>query len=187
MAEISEIILRCNWYRILSELYPKAFLSHRSALERMPTKGGHIYITHRHTDSTALPGITIHFLKSHAPITDDELFFGNLKVSGLARPYFENLQTSRGSGEELKTLSHEQLQEKKAPFLRVKGDDALNQIRDRAKQIAPEVGMEKEWTALNLLFTDMLGIGLTKKLVSPIPNPNPASSENNGIIKLAEC
>lgn len=39
MAEASEIIVRRNWYRILSELYPEAFLSHRSALERMPTKG----------------------------------------------------------------------------------------------------------------------------------------------------
>jgi hypothetical protein len=168
MAEASEIIVRRNWYRILSELYPKAFLSHRSSLERMPTKGGHIYLTHSYTDITELPGITIHFLKGHVPIANDELFFGNLKASGLARAYLENLQSSRGSGEELKTLSREQLEEKIESFLRVKGEDALNQIRDRAKQIAPELGMEKEWAALNQLVTDMLGTGLSKNLVSPI-------------------
>jgi hypothetical protein len=168
MAEASEIIVRRNWYRILSELYPKAFLSHRSALERMPTKGGHIYLTHSYTDITELPGITIHFLKGHAPIADDELFFGNLKASGLARAYLENLQSSRGSGEELKKLSREQLEEKIESILRVKGEDALNQIRDRAKQIAPELRMEKEWAALNQLITDMLGTGLSKNLVSPI-------------------
>lgn len=168
MAETSEIIVRRNWYRILSELYPEAFLSHRSALERMPTKCGHIYLTHSYTDITELPGITIHFLKGHAPITDDELFFGNLKASGLARAYIENLQSSRGSGEESKTLSRERLEEKIESFLRVKGDDALNLVRGRAKQIAPELGMKKEWTALNQLITDMLGTGLSKNLISSI-------------------
>ncbi len=167
MAEASEIIVRRNWYRILSELYPDAFLSHRSALERMPTKEGNIYLTYTYTDITELPGITIHFLKGHAPITDDKLFFGNLKASGLARAYLENLQSSRGTGE-VKTLSREQLEEKIESFLRVKGGDALNQIRDMAKQIAPELKMEKEWTVLNQLITDMLGTGVSKNLKSPI-------------------
>ena len=31
LSESAEIIVRRNWYRILSELYPSAFLSHRSA------------------------------------------------------------------------------------------------------------------------------------------------------------
>ena len=168
MTEPSEIIVRRNWYRLLSELYPEAFLSHRSALERMPTKGGHIYLTHSYTDITELPGITIHFLKGYAPIADDELFFGNLKASGLARAYMENLQSSRGSGEKLKTLSREQLEEKIESYLNVKGENALNQVRDRAKEIAPELGMEREFSALNQLVTDLLGTGLSKNLVSPI-------------------
>jgi hypothetical protein len=168
MAEASEIIVRRNWYRILSELYPEAFLSHRSALERMPTKEGHIYLTHSYTNTTELPGITIHFLKGHAPLTDDELFFGNLRASGLARAYLENLQSSRKKGEASKTLSREQLEEKIESFIRVKGEDALNRIRDRAKQIAPELGMEKEWIAFNQLVTEFLGTGLSKNLVSPI-------------------
>lgn len=166
MTETAEVIVRRNWYRLLSELYPEAFLSHRSALERMPTKGGHIYLTHSYTDIIELPGITIHFLKGHAPIADDELFFGNLKVSGLARAYMENLQSSRGNGEESKTLSRGQLEEKIESFLRVKGEEALNQIRDKAKQIAPDLGMEKELIAFNQLVTDLLGTGLSNNLVS---------------------
>lgn len=168
MEDVSETIVRRNWYRILSDLYPTAFLSHRSALERIPTKGGHIYLTHSYTDITEIPGITIHFLKGHAPITGDELFFGNLKASGLARAYMENLQSSRGNGEKSKTLTREQLEEKIESFLRVKGDDALNQVRDKARQIAPELEMEKELIALNQLITDLLGTGLSKNLVSPI-------------------
>ncbi len=169
MTEAPEKIVRRNWYRILSELYPEAFLSHRSALERLPTEGGHIYLTHSYTKNTALPGLTLHFLTGHEALAqDDALFFGNLRTSGLSRAYLENLQNSRASGEESKTLSREQLEEKMESFLRVKGEDALNQVRDRAREIAPVLGMEKEWMALNQLVTDMLGTGLSKNLKSTV-------------------
>lgn len=169
MTETPEKIVRRNWYRILSELYPEAFLSHRSALERVPTEGGHIYLTHSYTKNTVLPGLTLHFLQGHEALApDDTLFFGNLRTSGLARAYLENLQSSRASGEESKTLGREQLEEKMESFLRVKGENALNQLRDRAREIAPILGMEKEWTALNQLVTDMLGTGLSKNLKSTV-------------------
>jgi hypothetical protein len=96
------------------------------------------------------------------------LFFGNLKVSGLARSWLENLQRTKGSGEEAKTLSREQLEEKVEAFLRVKGEDAVNQARDRARVIASILGMEKEFAELNQLITDLLGTGISKNLVSPI-------------------
>lgn len=169
MSETPEKIVRRNWYRILSELYPEAFLSHRSALERVPTEGGHIYLTHSYTKNTVLPGLTLHFLNGHGALEpDDALFFGNLRTSGLPRAYLENLQSSRASGEKSKTLSREQLEEKMESFLRVKGEDALNQVRDRARVIAPILGMEKEWVALNQLITDMLGTGLSRNLKSNV-------------------
>jgi len=167
LQEAPEKIVRRNWYRILSDMYPDAFLSHRSALERMPTPYGHIYLTHTYTDTIQLPGLTLHFLKGPAPIIPgDELFFGNLRASGLARAYLENLQTSRGFGEESKTLSREELEEKMESFLRVKGEDAFNQIRDTAKKIAPVLGMDREFVLLNALVSDLLGTGYSKNLVS---------------------
>jgi hypothetical protein len=169
LEEAPEKVVRRNWYRILSELYPDAFLSHRSALERMPTAGGHIYLTHSYTDNITLPGLTIHFLKGPGPIEpEDALFFGKLRASGLARAFLENLQSSRGFGEESKTLSREQLEEKIEAFLRTKGEDALNAVRDQARKIAPLLKMEKEFEALNQLITDLLGTGLSKNLVSAV-------------------
>lgn len=167
MEEPPEKIVRRNWYRILSDLYPEAFLSHRSALERMPTPSGHIYLTHTYTDIIKLPGLTLHFLKGPAPILPgDEVFFGTLRASGLARAWLENLQPSRGSGEESKTLTRAALEEKIESFLRVKGEDALNKVRDTARHIAPLLGMDKELTALNSLLSALLGTGFSKNLVS---------------------
>jgi hypothetical protein len=168
LEEAPEKIIRRNWYRIVSELFPEAFLSHRSALERMPTPEGHLYLTRSYKNIVELPGLTLHFSKGPAPLEDDLLFFGNLKVSSLARAWLENLQRTRGSGEEAKALSREQLEEKIEAFLRVKGEDAVNQVRDRARAIVPLLAMGKEFTELNQLITDLLGTGLSKNLVSPI-------------------
>jgi fido (protein-threonine AMPylation protein) len=168
LEEPPERVIRRNWYRILSDMYPGAFLSHRSALERMPTPGGHIYLTYTYTDIISLPGLTIHFFKGPEPTEGDDLFFGNLKASGLPRAYLENLQSSRGSGEESKALSRQQLEERLENYLRVKGETALNEVRDRAKAIAPALGMEKEAELLNQLTTGLLGTGFTKNLVSPV-------------------
>jgi hypothetical protein len=168
MEENPETIIRRNWYRILSELYPEAFLSHRSALERIPTAGGHIYLTYTYTDNIILPGLSIHFLKGPEPLEDDTLFFGNTRASGYARAYLENLQSSRTTAETSKTLDRGGLEERIESFLRANGEAALNTIRDRASEIAPGLGMEKEFTTLNQLITDILGTGLSKNLGSPV-------------------
>ena len=168
LEEPPEKIVRRNWYRLISDLFPDALLSHRSALQRTPTPEGHLYLTRSYKNTVGLPGLTLHFLRGPAPLEDDALFFGNLKVSGLARSWLENLQRTKGSGEEAKTLSREQLEEKVEAFLRVKGEDAVNQVRDRARVIAPILGMEKEFAELNQLITDLLGTGISKNLVSPI-------------------
>ena len=169
LEEAPEKIVGRNWYRIVSELYPEAMLSHRSALERRPTPGGHLYLTYTYTDNIELPGLHLHFLKGPtAQEPGDAPFFGNLKASGLARAYLENLQTKRGKGEGAKTLTRAELEEKIEAFLRVKGEEALNQVRDEAGAIAPELGMEKEWTVLNQLITDLLGTGMSKNLASPV-------------------
>ncbi|MBA4140435.1 MAG: Fic family protein [Segetibacter sp.] len=169
MREEPEKIVKRNWYNILSELFPEAFLSHRSALERMPTLNGHIYLTNTYKDNIALPGLTIHFIEGPAPIhPDDALFFGNTRVSGLARAYLENLQSTRGKGDESKILGREQLEEKMEAFIRVKGEEALNQVKDRAKEIAPQLNMEKEMTLLNSLISDLLGTGFSKNLTSKV-------------------
>ena len=97
-------IIKRNWYRVLSNLYPDAILSHRSALESKPTKDGHIYLTYIYTKNVELPGLTIHFLNGPSRIEGDNPFFENLYVSQEARAFLENLQTTRSTGVESKTL-----------------------------------------------------------------------------------
>lgn len=168
LEEDAEKVIRRNWYRLVSDLFPDAVLSHRSALERTPTSEGFLYLTRSYKNTLTLPGLTLHFLKGPEPLEDDLIFFGNLKVSSLSRAWLENLQRTKGSGDGIKTLRREQFEEKIEAFLRVKGEASVNQVRDRARVIAPFLGMEKEFTALNQLITDLLGTGVSKNIVSPI-------------------
>lgn len=160
-------IIKRNWYRVLSNLYPDAILSHRSALESKPTKDGHIYLTYIYTKNVALPGLTIHLLNGPARIEGDNPFFENLYVSQEARAFLENLQTTRSTGVESKTLPLPQLEERLEAIIRARGEQGLNTIRDRAKEIAPVLDMEKEFTKLNNLISDLLATGKSKNLKSP--------------------
>src|SRR5687768_1013323 len=87
----AEIIKR-NWFHILSGLYPEAMLSHRSALEFMPTPKGHIFLTYTYTEKVRLPGLTIQFLEGPSKTEGDNVFFASLHASQEARAFLENLQ-----------------------------------------------------------------------------------------------
>ena len=168
LEESPERILRRNWYQLLSDLFPDALISHRTALESKPTQTGHLYLTRAHRSALELPGLTLHFSKGPAPLEDDPLFYGKLRVSGTARAWLENLERTRDTGGDSKTISREQLEEKIESFLRVKGEAVLNATRDRANVIASQLGMEAEGKILNQLITDILGTGVAKNLVSPV-------------------
>ncbi len=130
----SEIIKR-NILEILGNLYPDSILSHRSAFEFKPTSTNQIFVTHSYTRKIKLPGVTINFLEGKGPVEGDNKFVGNLYVSSEARRYLENLQITKKSGPNSKTLGIPQIEEKLDDILRIKGEDGLNKLRDEAKII----------------------------------------------------
>lgn len=166
MADSPESIIRRNWFRILAQQYPGAILSHRSALEGHPIEG-HVFLTYSYTKNIELPGLIIHFQKGAGRIEGDRSFFGELYMSQEARAYLENLQTSRG-GEISKTLTREQLEEKLEALIRSRGEEGLNELRDRARSIAGELDMQKEFNLLNTLISALLTTKPTKLLSSTV-------------------
>ena len=168
LTEEPAIIIKRNWYHILANQYPDALLSHRSGLEFKPTPAGNIYLTYSYTGKVLLPGLSVFFLKGPGRIDGDKTFYENLYVSQEARAYLENMQQTRKQGEESKTLSQEQIEEKLDSFIRVKGEAAFNAMRDKAREIAPILGMEKEFKKLNKLMSDILGTGISRNLKSGV-------------------
>jgi len=163
-----ETIIRRNLFTILGKLYPSALLSHRSALEFQPTSVGHIFLTYTYTKKINLPGITLRFMEGPAPIEGDNCFSGKLFASQMERALLENLQVSRQIGPESKTLTLPEIEEKLESIIRVKNETGLNELRDKARVIADQLGMRSEFQKLNKLISALLSTQSSKILSSPI-------------------
>lgn len=168
LEEEPTVIIKRNWYRILAHLFPNALLSHRSALEFKPTSLGHIFLTYSYTSNVSLPGLTVHLLKGLGPIEGDNPFFENLFASQEARAFLENLQETRKEGEESKSLSISEIEEKLEALIRARGENGLNALRDKAREISVGLEMQKEFKKLNRLISDLLATGKPKNLTSPV-------------------
>lgn len=161
------VIIRRNIFSILGTLYPGALLSHRSAIEFKPTATGQIFVTYTYTKKIELPGITIRFMEGVGAIEGDNSFSGELYVSQQERAFLENLQPSRKSGAESKTIPIPELENKLEKIIQVKGEEGLNQIRDKAKIIADKLDMQREFERLNKLISALLSTQPAKILSSP--------------------
>lgn len=161
----SEIIRR-NWYHIISQLFPGALMSHRSALEFRPTAQGNIFLTYSYSRIVSLPGLTVHLLKGPANMGQDGLFFGNIYVSHEARAFLENLSQSRKAGENSKCMSRLSLEEKLEQVLMARGEPGLNSLRDQARSISASLGLTKEFKKLDDLISAMLTTGNANHLKS---------------------
>ena len=166
--EPKEVIIKRNLLTILGNLYPGAILSHRSAFEYKPTEAGHIFLTHTYTKKVNLPGVIIRFLEGNGPIEGDNKIFGELYASQRERAFLENLQISRKSNSESKTLALSILEEKLEQIIRVHGEKDLNNVRDKAKIIAEKLDMQKEFNRLNQIINSLLTTKTSKVLTSPI-------------------
>ncbi len=168
LEEPAEVIIKRNWFRILSNQFPGAILSHRSALEFVPAEGSHVFATYTYTRNNRLPGLTIHFLEGPARQDNDNVFFENLCASQEARAFLENMQPSRDRGELSKTLSITQIEERLDLIIRTRGEDGLNDLRDNARRLAPALAMEKEFNKFSQLVSTLLTTGDSKNLRSPV-------------------
>jgi len=165
--DTDEVIIKRNIFSILGNLYPGALLSHRSAIEFKPTTTGQIFVTYTYTKKIELPGITIRFMEGIGAIEGDNSFSGELFVSQQERAFLENLQSSRKSGPESKTISIAELENKLEKIVQVKGEEELNHIRDNSKVIADKLGMQSEFEKLNKLISALLSTQPSKILSSP--------------------
>jgi prophage maintenance system killer protein len=166
--ESEETIIRRNIFTILGKLYPGAVVSHRSALEFKPTSANQIFVTYTYTKKIELPGITIRFMEGMPAIEGDNPFSGELFVSQQERAFLENLQSSRQIGPTSKTITLPEIENKLEQIAQVKGEEGLNQFRDKAREIAEKLGMQSEFEKLNKLISALLTTKPSKILTSPM-------------------
>lgn len=166
--EAPSAIVRRNILEILGNLYPDAVLSHRSAFEFKPTATNKLFVTYTYTKKIKLPGVTINFLEGKGPVIGDNKMIGELYVASEPRRFLENLQITKKTGPDSKTLSILQIEEKLDDILRIKGEEVLNSLRDKARDVSKILNMEKEYELLNKIIGALFTTNPSKILKSDL-------------------
>ncbi len=153
-----EAIIRRNLWQIVGQFVPEALIADRTALELKPAPDGSIFIISDRKRDIELLGITIRPRKGHAPLPDDRPFMDGLRLSSQARAYLENMRISRPrKGGAPRTLSRSEIEERLDTILRRSGEQAVQQLRDEARRLAPMLDLEKEFRLLDDLIGTLLG------------------------------
>jgi len=147
--------VRRAWPQIISRLFPKAMITHRTAFDYQPTRDGDVYLTAGTTRDVAYPGLILHFRRGPGPLEDDPGFL-EIRASSLPRLLLENLSTTHPSTKS-RVAPLPELERRLEQTLHARGEDELNAIRDRAKTIAHELGWMREFDRLDGIIGALLG------------------------------
>lgn len=153
-----EAIVRRHLWPLVATYVPAALIVDRTAIEARPAVDGSIFVIADRKRDIELPGITIRSRRGASPLATDRPYVGGLFLSSTARAWLDNMARSRRrSGEISRTLSREELEGRADDIVRRGGTAALNTLRDEARRIAPLLGREKEFEALDRLIGALLG------------------------------
>lgn len=203
-----ERLVKRQWYFLITAYYPDALIADRTALEHKPAADGSVFLISAKTTEIEIPGLVFRPRKGPGPLESDRPFPGGARLSSMPRAYLENMASSRArAGRITRTLSREDMEQKLDAMLRQQGENALNRLRDEARQIALELGLEQQFEELDRLIGALLGtrdakleseVGVARAAGQPfdpdrmrlfealfsalrdtVPTPRPASERSN--------
>jgi Fic family protein len=158
LAEAPEQLVKRNWHALLPAYFPDALISDRTALENRPATDGSVFIISSRARKVALPGITFRPRQGHLPLENDRPFLGNLRLCSAPRAWLENMRRSRVRDAKVsRTLSQTELEERLDALLRQGGKEALNRLRDDAREVSRKLRMPEEFRRLDGLIGTFLG------------------------------
>lgn len=155
-SEWPQLLMR-EWMRIMAALFPGAVLGYRSAFDGgRPALGGTLYLTYTYARKLALPGLNVQLVKGPGALAGDAPMRGlPLYFPSFPRLLLENLTVSRGSVR--KSAGKAEVEARLIETCEARGEAALNRLRDQARELAPMLGLEREFTVLDALMGGVLG------------------------------
>ncbi len=152
-----EILIRENWRKIIAHFYPNSVVSHITAFMGGRIIDDTIFITTHFTRTINLPGLTIRAVTGVGPTAYDmTLPEKELFMSSEPRYLLENLQAARQSKTIKKSVDIEKIELYLEKIIRNRGEDVINEIRDKAKIISHDLKMTKEFEKLDHIIGALL-------------------------------
>lgn len=152
-------IVRRNIIEIIGWRLPGSLLSHKSASMLKPTEKGNLYITSTFTKRISeLPGVVLNVMKGRPPLESDiVLGSSGIYVSSEYRWMLEVMQPARkGKDGEIKSFSNEFIEQRLEAMIKAGGEARVNAFRDKTREIAEQLGMQKEFQKLSDIISALL-------------------------------
>ena len=156
MTETVEVIIARNRWQIVGLLAPGGVIGFRTALESHPAEDGSVFVTCGYKKIIELPGLRIVRIAGLEPIEGDMPFIGGLYMASPARMLLENLAPTKIREAASRAAGQAAVEEKLTTILRIKGEEELNGIRDRARSIATLLERLKEFSLLDRIIGTLL-------------------------------
>jgi Fic/DOC family len=162
LAEPLEQVVRRNWSRVAAHYFPGAVIVDRSGIEAQPSADGSLFLDagpdYAGRRPVRLPGLTLLPRRGPGSVPGDMPHLEGLHFSSRARALLDNLRGSRARRNGVpRTLSRTEVEEELTRTAALRGNDALNELRDEASRIAPALDAEREMAALDDLIGAILG------------------------------
>jgi hypothetical protein len=152
-----EAVARRNWATIAAHYAPGSVVVDRSAFEAKPSDDGSLFLdggpSLRRTRTYEVPGLRIVVRPGPGPVDGDMPHLNGLHFASRPRAWLENMRPSRARTGVARTLSGAEIERELNRQVSLRGWDALNQLRDDARALAPALGAEAELSA----FHDLVG------------------------------
>ncbi|MGI8403065.1 MAG: Fic family protein [Gemmatimonadaceae bacterium] len=152
-----ETIIKRNLWRVVGLLSRGSVISHRTALEGKPAGDGSVFLVGKSKYYRDLAGLRLRVSKGPPNQEGDLPFLGDLYMASRARAILEAMKPSRGRKGVKRGLTAREMEAVLEREFDSGGERKLNAIRDSAKSLAPLLGAEEEYKALNKLTGVLLG------------------------------
>ena len=158
MDDPPEEVVRRNLWTIVAGYFPGALVADRTVFEGGAAADGSVCLVSERRRIIELPGIVLRARRGSGATAADMPFVDGLYMSSRARAYLQNLRPSRArSGRVPRTFSQAQIEETLDRLIRQGGETAVKQLRDEARAVAAELGLETAATRLDALIGTLLG------------------------------
>lgn len=155
MVDPLDLIVKKNLWQIVALLCPGGVISHRTALNAAPSSNNLVFVTANSGHTFDLPGYQIRTIKGPAALDNDRPFITDLHISSQPRFLLECL-SGNAYADKSPYLSQGDI-EKYLDNQLNQGEATVNRIRDLAKPISQQLGMEKAYARLDAIIGALQG------------------------------
>src|SRR5258706_7548716 len=142
--------------RVLAALFPGAVIGYRSAFKGGVPVDGVMHLSYSYDRVLELPALKVVLVKAHGKATGDQPISGrDFFFPSMPRLLMENLTISRGSTP--KAAGRDAVEARLIDTCESRGEESLTTLREHARAVAPELGLEREFAILDALIGSILG------------------------------